>query len=109
MPAATKKSESIIDLEHDDLRPVAEIAAERTGRRPPPGTVWRWRLKGCHGEKLEAVLVHGVWCTTVSAFADFIRRQTAAAMANCKGASESETPERDERKTRQLQAAGLLG
>src|SRR5436305_10674618 len=73
----------LIDLENDDLRPVAEIAKERTGKRPPPGTVWRWRLNGCHGEKLEMVLCSGCWCTTTAAFADWIRRQTDAAQAAC--------------------------
>lgn len=95
-----------IDLEHDDLRPVAVIAKERTGKRPPPGTVWRWRLKGCRGEKLECYLVNGTWCTTKAAFADFIRRQTDAANAAC--TAEGVSSERDEATTRRLKAAGLL-
>ncbi|MEX1229496.1 MAG: DUF1580 domain-containing protein [Planctomycetaceae bacterium] len=104
--ATAKRTESLIDLENDHLRPVAEIAKERTGKRPPPGTVWRWRLKGCHGAKLEAVLVNGCWCTTKAAFADFIRRQTDAANAAC--TAEGVSHERDEATERRLKAAGLL-
>ena len=107
MPTVSVKlTESLIDLEHDDLRPVSVIAKERTGRRPSPGTVWRWRLKGCHGAKLEAVLVNGCWCTTKAAFANFIRRQTDAANAAC--TAEGVSTERDEMTERRLKAAGLL-
>ncbi len=105
--ATAQRYESLIDLERDDLRPVAEIAQERTGKRPPPGTVWRWRLRGCHGAKLEAVFVHGRWCTTAEAFADFIRRQTAAAI-NAREASDVDSGERDEATDRRLKKAGLI-
>jgi len=71
---------SLIDLESDDLRPVWIVARDRTGRRPSPATVWRWVRKGVRGGRLEAVFLQGVWHTTSAAFADFIRRQTAAAL-----------------------------
>ena len=103
---SSTRPESLFDLEHDDLRPVSAIAKERTGKRPSPGTVWRWRLKGCHGAKLEAVLVHGCWCTTKAAFADFIRRQSDAANAAC--TAEGVSTERDDATERRLKAAGLL-
>ncbi|MEX1230833.1 MAG: DUF1580 domain-containing protein [Planctomycetaceae bacterium] len=107
MPTASAiRTELLIDLEHDDLRPVTVIAKERTGRRPSPGTVWRWRLKGCRGAKLESVLVNGCWCTTVAAFARFVRDQTDAANAACTAADIS--TERDEATTRRLKAAGLI-
>lgn len=71
---------SYIDLESDDLRPVWIVARDRTGKRPSPATVWRWVRKGIRGGRLEAVFLQGVWQTTPAAFADFIRRQTAAAL-----------------------------
>jgi hypothetical protein len=88
-----------IDLTTDQLRPVAQVAADCTGRRPSPASVWRWTRKGTRGGRLEAYYVHGVWCTTPEAFADFIRRQTDAALA---------TPAADEPDDEQLRAAGLL-
>lgn len=99
----------IIDPEHDDLRPVSEIAKARLGKRPSPAVIWRWRVKGCHGARLECVQVSGCWCTTVAAFAQFIRQQTANATAKCQAAGvESDPGPRDERTTRKLKAAGLL-
>lgn len=71
-----------IDLENStDVRPVAHVAEKLSGKRPSPATVWRWVRKGVRGGKLEAVFLRGVWQTTPAAFADFIRRQTAAALA----------------------------
>jgi hypothetical protein len=102
-------SPGIIDPETDDLRPVSEIAQARLGKRPSPAVIWRWRVKGCHGARLECVQVSGCWCTTAAAFAQFVRAQTAGAIARCRAAGvESAPTERDERTTRKLQAAGLL-
>jgi hypothetical protein len=99
----------IIDVEHDDIRPVSEIAKARLGKRPSPSVIWRWRVKGCYGAKLECVQVSGCWCTTVAAFAQFIRQQTANANAECRAAGVDSTPSpRDERTTRKLKTAGLL-
>lgn len=67
----------MIDLENDDLRPVSEIAFARIGKRPAFQTIWRWRTIGVRGMKLEMVHVCGVWCTTASAFAEFIRGQSS--------------------------------
>lgn len=96
-----------IDLEHDELRPVGEICERKTGRRPSPQCVWRWRIKGCRGVKLECVLLQGVWQTTEAAFAAFIRGQTQAAVDACT-AADQEPVERDAAKTRRLKAAGLI-
>ncbi len=100
---------SVIDVEHDDIRPVYEIATARLGKRPSPEGIWRWRVKGCHGARLECVKVSGCWCTTAAAFAQFIREQTTNATAKCRAAGVDSAPSlRDERTTRKLQAAGLI-
>lgn len=91
-----------IDLEHDDLRPVSEIAKARFGKKPSPATIWRWRLHGCRGVKLECVLCGGIWCTTAAAFAEFIRAQTEAASHSAEPAGELPASTK-----RRLQAAGL--
>ena len=99
----------VIDVEHDDIRPVYEIAKARLGKRPSPGQVWRWRVQGSHGALLECVQISGCWCTTAAAFAQFILQQTANATAKCRAAGVDSAPSlRDERTTRKLQAAGLL-
>lgn len=99
----------IIDIEHDDIRPVSEIATARLGKRPSPAVIWRWRVKGCHGAKLECVQASGCWCTTTAAFAQFIRLQTANATAACRAVDAEPAPgPRDSRTTRKLQTAGLL-
>ena len=94
-----------IDLETDELTPVATIFAARTGKRLNPATLWRWLRKGCHGVKLEAVPVNGVWCSTSRAFAAFFQEQTTARLTS---PSESAPSPRDERTTRKLKTAGLL-
>lgn len=89
-----------IDLQTADLRPVSLIARDRLGKRPSPATVWRWCKRGVRGGvKLEAVNVSGSWHTTAEAFAEFLRRQTAQALAPRE--SEGATDEA-------LEAAGLL-
>ena len=92
-----------IDLEHDELIPVGELVRRRLGKRLSPATLWRWRLKGVGGVRLEAVRVGGVWCTTPAAFADFIRRQTAAALSR----HDEGDVERSDVTQRRLTAAGL--
>jgi hypothetical protein len=98
-------SAPLVDLEHDELQPVSVICERRTGKRAPPQKVWRWRLKGSHGARLECYLVNGVWCTTDRAFADFIRRQTANANA---ASVATESTERTPATARKLKAAGLI-
>jgi hypothetical protein len=98
-----------LDLENDRLVPVAAIFKDRTGKRLNPPTLWRWvRGKGCHGIKLEAVPVNGVWCSTPKAYGAFLEEQAAARLAGSYSADESPSPVRDEKTTRKLQAAGLL-
>lgn len=95
-----------IDLEHDQLLPVAEACRRVTGKPASPQKIWRWRLKGCRGVKLEAVLLSGVWHTTSKAFAAFIRGQTQAAIEA--SAAEAGQEERGTVTERRLRAAGLL-
>ena len=93
----------LIDLETDDLRPINELCKRRLGRKVSPATLWRWRLKGARGVKLECVYVTGVWCTTTTAFAAFIAGTTAAASP-----IDDEPRERPESTEAKLKAAGLL-
>jgi hypothetical protein len=69
----------MIQIDVDELRPVSLIARERTGRRPSYSTIWRWRVRGVNGARLECVRAGGVWYTTPAAFAEFLRQQTANA------------------------------
>ena len=66
-----------INIELDKLFPVAPLIEQRIGKRPAPATIWRWRLKGINGVRLECVLCGGCWMTTAAAFAEFVRAQTA--------------------------------
>ena len=94
-----------IDLEKDELTPVATIYKARTGKRLNPPTLWRWLRKGCHGVRLEAVPVNGVWCSTPRAYAAFLEEQAAARLAT---PIESSPSPRDDCTTRKLKTARLL-
>lgn len=100
MAVANSPAPVLIDLESDTLVPVTELAKRRLGRRIPPASVWRWVRKGCRGVKLEAVHVRGIWHSTDAAFADFIRRQTAAVLG--------ERPQPQDAADDALTAAGVL-
>jgi len=67
-----------INPETDDLRPVNQIVHERLGKRVAASTLYRWRSAGVRGVRLECVFVGGVCCTTMAAFAAFVRAQTDA-------------------------------
>ena len=96
----------LIDLEKDKLEKVAQIYFRLTGKRLNPQKLWRWRLKGCRGVKLEAVLLEGVWHTTAKAFAAFVRGQTEAANDACH--ADVRSTDRDSVTERRLRKAGLL-
>ena len=95
-----------INLETDDLIPVGQLLKQRLGTRKSPATVWRHRLKGINGARLECVLCGGCWMTTVGAFAEWVRQQTA----NCQSAplGNDAPAERTAATTKKLAAAGLL-
>ncbi|MCC9606212.1 DUF1580 domain-containing protein [Blastopirellula sp. JC732] len=88
-------------LAHGDLRPVAAIAQQITGKRPSGPTTWRWIKKGVdRGIKLLAVPCNGRWNTTEAAFRDFLARR-----ADSLRQSATPTPEVDDET---LRVAGLL-
>lgn len=99
----------MIDLEKDALRPVQDVIRARIGRRISPPTLWRWRLKGVNGVRLECVRVGGFWFTTEKAFAEFMAAQTA----NCEESNPFGVLERPKKRTpemeRRLLEAGVLG
>lgn len=93
----------MIDLENDELLPVIEVCQARLGRRISPVTLWRWRLKGVNGSKLECVRVGARWFTTHAAFTQFLREQQPPPAP-----AEEDSGVRSESMTRRLKAAGLL-
>ncbi len=95
----------MIDVERDDLIPVRAIAEQRLGKAISPATLWRWIRQGCHGVRLEVVVVGGVRYTTAAAFGAFIRGQTAAVLGHI---SPEPSGERSEATRQKLIAAGLL-
>lgn len=60
------------DLEHGRLSPIGDLCYRKTGKRPSPQCIWRWRTQN----GLEAVFIQGTWQTTEAAFLSFIQRQT---------------------------------
>ena len=95
-----------INLEIDDLVPIGTLIKQRLGKRISPATIWRWRLRGINGARLECVLCGGCWMTTAAAFAELLRAQTANVQP---ALLESAAPvERSDAKKRKLAAAGLL-
>ncbi|MEZ5398001.1 MAG: DUF1580 domain-containing protein [Bryobacterales bacterium] len=101
---------SNIDLERDELVPLAKLIECRLGHRPSPATLWRWRLKGVRiGDKrirLECVRVGGVWYSTLGAWAAFIAAQTKATTA--REMSDLPNPMRTPEIECQLRDQGLL-
>lgn len=91
-----------IDLETDELLPVNRICKTRIGKRMSPATLWRWRLKGVNGARLECVRVGASWCTTHEAFSRFLRAQQQCEPLNRESADHSESTRRH------LEDAGLL-
>lgn len=98
-----------LELGTDGLRPVNEIIKARLGKRISPATLWRWRLKGVNGVRLQCLRLGGVWVTSDAAFGEFLRAQTENALAACTGGQLNQPPaERSPEKIRRLKAAGLL-
>jgi hypothetical protein len=76
-----------IDPVNDDLRPIGEVIQARLGKRISAGTLWRWRRKGVNGVRLQCLRLGGSWLTSDAAFGEFLRAQTANALASCAGQS----------------------
>jgi hypothetical protein len=98
----------MINLETDELRPLSEVIRARIGRRISPATLWRWRLKGVNGVRLECVRVGGYWFTTNAAFAEFLAAQTANVLRSGLALLAEPTPTRSPEKERRLRELGLL-
>lgn len=97
----------VIDLERDELTPVAPLVERTCGRRISPPTLWRWRVQGVRGVKLECYLIAGKWCTTSAALAEFIRASSAAATPQAPPL-EGDARERLPKTERRLRERGLL-
>ncbi len=93
---------SQLNLESDEVRPVAEVCQRLTGKRPSPATIWRWIRRGCRGQQLDAVQVQGQWQTTTAEFARFVRAKSQPL------APTQKPSERDAATEKRLNAAGLL-
>lgn len=57
------------------LGPVRDIVKASTGRAPSESTIWRWRVNGVNGVKLECFPAGKTWLTTPAAFSEFVRKQ----------------------------------
>lgn len=70
--------ETPLSLESDDLRPVAQLMHDLTGRRPSTATVWRWCSRGTsRAGVLPSVTVFGIRHTTREALVAWLRRGSA--------------------------------
>ncbi len=89
------------DVLAGELKHVATIANQRTGKRPSPFTIMRWCKKGLQGGKIKliAVWTGSYWATTPAAFDQFLAEQTAVRLQESLPDSASDDD---------LRAAGLL-
>ncbi len=102
----TTSSQSLIDPFKDHLRPVGEVIQARLGKRISPATLWRWRLKGVNGVRLQCLRLGGSWVTSEAAFGEFLRAQTENALAACTGGRASDAPtEHSAERVRQIKSA----
>jgi hypothetical protein len=72
----------MIDITSESLLPIGKAPAEverLTGERPHRTTIDRWRMRGCHGVKLETVKIGGKRYVSREALQRFIEAVTAAA------------------------------
>lgn len=110
---ATKLSDHVsspylIDPVNDDLRPIGEVVKARLGKRISPATLWRWRLKGVNGVRLQCLRLGGSWLTSDAAFGEFLRAQTRNVLAACAGPTADAPRERSSQKIRRPPATGRL-
>lgn len=103
MPATVPAAAPLqLDPQTDDLRSVAALMADLTGRRPSPPTVWRWCVRGTRrAGKLPALRVYGSWSTTRKALVEWLQRESERPAADA-------AAKRDPATERRLRAAGLL-
>lgn len=99
-------SQFLIDPAKDDLRPIGEVINARLGKRISPATLWRWRLKGVNGVRLQCLRLGGCWLTSNAAFGEFLRAQTENALAACTGGRAVDAPvEHSPERVRRLKSA----
>jgi hypothetical protein len=73
----------VIDITNEDLKPLADAAAEwvprrRRGRKCHVSTLYRWATAGCRGIRLETIQVGGTCCTSREALQRFFEALTLA-------------------------------
>lgn len=71
------------------LRPIGDIAFEKTGKRPSPATQWRWLRRGCRGVVLNGSFIGGRWLTSEANFDAFIQGQTQKQLGESDSPDES--------------------
>lgn len=79
----------MIDLEKEQLyslRYLAEQLPKLNGKARHPATLRRWVEQGSHGVRMEAVIIAGVWHSTIEAFRRFVEAQ------NSPGSSSASSP-----------------
>ncbi|MEX0784683.1 MAG: DUF1580 domain-containing protein [Dehalococcoidia bacterium] len=104
MTTATLDAPAPIDLDTAEIRPVAQLAADLTGRRPSPATIWRWCRRGTRrAGRLPAVVAFGTWHTTAEAYRAWIQRGSEPTPPQDDAAAE-----RSPATERRLRKAGLL-
>jgi len=100
-----------IDLQHEELLTLSE-ACQLLPRIPSPSTLWRWRTKGvvANGQRIRLTCVRagGVWYTSRQSFAEFLRRQTDAALGASDTSDSANDDARTEAQTAKLRNARLL-
>jgi hypothetical protein len=69
--------EMAINIETESLLTLAEASAMLPGR-PSMCAIWRWRMKGVRGRRLETVVIGGRPYTSREALARFARQQGGA-------------------------------
>lgn len=68
----------MIDIQKEKVLTMAQAAHSLPGH-PSICTLWRWRLRGVRGVKLETLAIGGRRYTSAEALERFIERTTAAA------------------------------
>jgi hypothetical protein len=98
----------MIDVDNESVITFPE-AARALPNRPNLSTLWRWRMQGVRGIKLEIICIGGRTYTSREALARFLERVTAAKSGEPVPTRTNRHRQRDQRAARkQLAEAGLL-
>lgn len=93
-----------IDISAETLITMPQASARLPGQ-PSLCTIWRWRLKGIGGCKLECVVIGGTPYTSVEALARFARHEGGSDQPSIRTPAARERA--IERAERELRAAGI--